>query len=77
MKKIKNQIKKIISDIMDIKTTKITSETNIFKDLNVDSLDIIEIAMAIEEKFKIEIPDEDLEKFNTITSISEYIHEKK
>ncbi|WP_261978876.1 acyl carrier protein [Buchnera aphidicola] len=77
MKNIQNQIKKIISKIMDIKKEEITETANIFTDLQVDSLDIIEIAMAIEEKFNIEIPDTVLEKFNTITFIVEYIQKNK
>ncbi|QCI27231.1 acyl carrier protein [Buchnera aphidicola] len=77
MKNIKNKIKKIISNIMEIEIKKIHDKTNLITDLKVDSLDIIEIIMAIEEKFNIEIPESEVEKFNTINFITEYIQKNK
>ncbi|CAL4321673.1 acyl carrier protein [Buchnera aphidicola] len=73
MQNIKQKIKKIISKIIETKDKKITSKTHLIHDLKIDSLDIIEMIMAIEEKFNIEIPDEEIENFQTIQSIIEYI----
>ncbi|CAL4042949.1 Acyl carrier protein [Buchnera aphidicola (Takecallis arundicolens)] len=77
MKKIKYEIKKIISNIMNIKIEKINEKTNLFEELKVDSLDMIEITMAIEEKFEIEIPDSDLENLYTIDLIVQYLQKNK
>ncbi|WP_343128037.1 acyl carrier protein [Buchnera aphidicola (Takecallis taiwana)] len=70
---MKNTIKTIVSKIMNVHIDKITEKTNLFTDLKADSLDMIEIAMAIEEKFKIDIPDSELEHLNTIDLITKYI----
>lgn len=55
----------------------ITSETSLMKDLEADSLDAVEIIMALEDEFGVEIPDEDAEKFKNIGDIAKYIEEKK
>lgn len=77
MQKITNEVKKIVSKIMNIKIENITEKTDLFKDIQADSLDMIEITMAIEEKFEIEIPDSDLENLNTISLIVQYIQKNK
>ena len=51
-------------------------ETHLMKDLEADSLDAVEIIMAIEDEFDIEVPDEDAEKFQTVTDIVKYVEEK-
>lgn len=55
----------------------ITPETSLMKDLEADSLDAVEIIMALEDEFDIEVPDEDAEKFKNIGDIANYIKEKK
>ncbi len=55
----------------------ITSKTSLMKDLEADSLDAVEIIMAIEDEFGVEISDEDAEKFKSIGDITNYIQENK
>ena len=55
----------------------ISMETNLMKDLEADSLDAVEIIMAIEDEFDIEIPDEDAEKFQTVEDLVKYVEENK
>ena len=76
MENIKERIKEIISKVLEIKITKIKSNSHLTNDLKIDSLDIIEVIMALEEEFQIEIPDEDIESFKTIESIMHYIKKK-
>ena len=55
----------------------VTPETNLMKDLEADSLDAVEIIMAIEEEFDIEIPDEDAEKFQLVGDLVRYVEEQQ
>lgn len=55
----------------------ITANTSLMKDLEADSLDAVEIIMALEDEFDIEVPDEDAEKFKNIGDITKYIEENK
>ena len=55
----------------------VTTESSIADDLGADSLDLLELGLAIEETFDLDIPDEDLEKFNTVQDIINYVSEKK
>ncbi|CAL4321839.1 acyl carrier protein [Buchnera aphidicola] len=73
MNKISNQIKKIISQKMEIPISKIHNDTHLSKDLNIDSLDMIEIIMTIEEKFNIEIPENISDSFESINFITKYV----
>lgn len=57
--------------------TEIAMSTSLMKDLEADSLDAVEIIMAIEDEFDIEIPDEDAEAFKNIGDIVRYVEEKK
>ncbi len=56
---------------------KITKETSMMRDLEADSLDAVEIIMAFEDEFDVEIPDEDAEAFNNIGDIVAYLEAKK
>lgn len=67
------KLKEIIIDILDIKEDKITHEATFLDDFGADSLDIVEIVMAMEEAFNIEIPDEDVEKISSVKDAAEYI----
>jgi len=60
------RIKKIIVDILGVDESKITEDSSFFDDLGTDSLDIVELIMAFEEEFDIEIPDADAEKIKTV-----------
>lgn len=71
------KVKSIIAEQLGISNdTVIGAETSLMKDLEADSLDAVEIIMAIEDEFDIEIPDEDAEKFLNIGDIIKYIEEK-
>jgi acyl carrier protein len=67
------KLKEIIIDILDIKEDKIVYGATFLDDFGADSLDIVEIVMAIEEAFDIEIPDEDVEKISSVKDAIEYI----
>ncbi len=67
------KLKEIIIDILDIKEDKIAYEATFLDDFGADSLDIVEIVMAMEEAFNIEIPDEDVEKISSVKDAVEYI----
>ncbi len=69
-------IKKIISEQLDINEIKIKIDSSIVNDLNIDSLDLVELIMSLEEQFEIEISDEDSQKFLTINDIINYVNLK-
>ena len=70
------KIKSIIVEQLSADDSAITMETSLMKDLEADSLDAVEIMMAIEDEFDIEIPDEDAEKFQSVGDIVRYVDEK-
>ncbi|AAM67894.1 acyl carrier protein [Buchnera aphidicola] len=76
MNNVEKKIKKIISKILNIKVEKILNNASFLDDLSADSLDIVELIMAIEEEFDIEISDEDAEKLNTVQKSIDYINNK-
>lgn len=72
-----DRVKKIlIEKLPDASEDKITPEASITDDLGADSLDVVELLMAIEEEFSIDIPDEDAEALTTVHKIVEYIENK-
>ena len=72
-----DQIKKILVETMDIEEEKITLDAKLKDDLNLDSLDSVELIISAEEEFGIEIPDEDVMNFKTVNDIVNYIEEHK
>lgn len=72
-----DQIKEILKDTMDIDESKITLDAKLKEDLELDSLDSVELIMSAEEEFEIEIPDEDVMNFKTVNDIVNYIEEHK
>jgi len=68
-----DRIKKIITDQLGVDESKITEDSSFIDDLGADSLDIVELIMAFEEEFDIEIPDEDAEKMKTIGDAVKYL----
>ena len=72
-----DQIKKILVETLDIEEEKITLDAKLKDDLNLDSLDSVELIMSAEEEFGIEIPDEDVMNFKTVNDIVNYIEEHK
>ncbi|MDR0569725.1 MAG: acyl carrier protein [Clostridiales Family XIII bacterium] len=71
------KIKEIIIEQLQADDAVITMETSLMKDLEADSLDAVEIIMAIEDEFDIEIPDEEAEKFQSIGDIVRFVEEQK
>ena len=71
-----DKIKKIIKDQLACDESAITADTNIMKDLEADSLDAVEIIMAIEDEFGIEISDDDAENFQTVGDIVGYVEDR-
>ena len=71
------EIKDIIIDQLQVEESEVTMDTNLMKDLSADSLDAVEIIMAIEEEYGIEIPDEDAETFQTVGDLVKYVEENK
>lgn len=70
-------IRDIIVEQLNVEESMITEDTNLMKDLEADSLDAVEIIMAIEEQFDIEIPDDEAEKFQTVGDLVEYVDTNK
>ncbi|QJC28051.1 acyl carrier protein [Enterobacteriaceae endosymbiont of Plateumaris braccata] len=71
------RVKKIISEQLDIKQEKIINTNAFIKDLGADSLDTVELVMALEEEFNTEISDEDAEKITTVQEAINYINNHK
>ena len=74
---IKAKIKKIVADHLGIEEEKVTPESKFIDDLGADSLDTVELVMAFEEKFGIEIPDDAAETIQTVQNAIDYINSKK
>ncbi len=70
------KVKEIISRQLGDPVEEIQDDKAVVEDLGADSLDVVELAMALEEKFGIEIPDEDMERMRTPRQIAEYIEGK-
>lgn len=72
------KVVEIIAEQLGLDSTEnITPQTSLMKDLEADSLDAVEIIMALEDEFSVEIPDEEAEKFKSIGDIANYIEENK
>ena len=71
------KVKEIIVDSLSCDESQVTMEANLKDDLEADSLDAVEVIMALEDKYDIEIAEEDAENFKTIDDIVNYIEENK
>ncbi|MBC9783360.1 MULTISPECIES: acyl carrier protein [Heliobacterium] len=76
MSSIFEKVKAIVVEQLGVDEEEVNMETS-FEDLNADSLDIVELVMALEEEFDIEIPDEDAEKIKTVGAAVDYIKENQ
>ncbi len=76
MSNIEERVKEIIAEQLGVKKEEIKPESSFVDDLGADSLDTVEIVMALEEEFGIEIPDEDAEKLATFGEAVQYIEDK-
>ena len=79
MSSIEERVKKIVVEQLGVKEDEVTNSASFVDDLGADSLDTVELVMAFEEEFGIEIPDEDAEKITRVKEAVEYIesHSKK
>lgn len=73
---LQKRLKNIVADRLGVDESLITPEASFVDDLNADSLDLVELIMTLEEEFKIEIPDEDAEKLQTIGDAMDYLEER-
>lgn len=76
MAEVDGKVKKIISEQLGVAEADVKPESSFVNDLGADSLDTVELVMALEEEFGIEIPDEDAEKIATVQNAIEYIKAK-
>lgn len=74
---IESQVKDIIATQLSVEPEKVTSEAKFIEDLGADSLDIVELVMAFEDKFSVEVPDEDTEKLKSVKDVVDYIEQHK
>lgn len=70
------KVKDIIVDQLGVDPDKVKLEASFIDDLGADSLDIVELVMAMEEEFDLEIPDEDAEKLKTVADVANYLDAK-
>ena len=74
-KPIDQRVKDIIVEQLGVKPDQVTPEAKFIEDLGADSLDTVELIMALEEEFSIEVPDEQAEKLTTVGDVVKYIEE--
>ena len=70
------KVKRVIVDQLGVAEDAVTNEATFLDDLGADSLDVVELIMALEEEFDIEIPDEEVEKAITVKDVVDYISEQ-
>jgi len=73
MENIEQRVKKIVAEQLGVKEDEIKNESSFVDDLGADSLDTVELVMALEEEFETEIPDEDAEKITTVQQAIDYV----
>jgi acyl carrier protein len=71
------KVKEIIANELGVEIEKVTDDASFVEDLGADSLDTVELVMAFEEEFSIEIPDEDAEKMQSVGDAIRYLQEKQ
>ena len=76
-KTIEQRVKEIIVNELGVEAEKVTEDASFVEDLGADSLDTVELVMAFEEEFDIEIPDEDAEKLQTVGDAMRYLKENQ
>ncbi|MBP6700362.1 MAG: acyl carrier protein [Halioglobus sp.] len=73
MSSIEERVKKIVAEQLGVKEEEVQAEASFVEDLGADSLDTVELVMALEEEFETEIPDEEAEKITTVRLAIDYI----
>ncbi|UCC14967.1 MAG: acyl carrier protein [Gammaproteobacteria bacterium] len=76
MSSIEEQVKNIVAEQLGVKEEEVTADASFVDDLGADSLDTVELVMALEEAFECEIPDEEAEKITTVQQAIDYVKER-
>ena len=76
MSSIEERVKKIVAEQLGVKEEEVQTDASFVEDLGADSLDTVELVMALEEEFETEIPDEDAEKIKTVQQAIDYITQR-
>jgi acyl carrier protein len=76
-KSIEERVKDIIVDQLGVSADQVTSEAKFVEDLGADSLDTVELVMALEEEFDVEVPDDEAEKLQAVSDVVAFITSKK
>jgi acyl carrier protein len=76
MKELEDKVKDIIVEELGVERDKLAEGASFMEDLGADSLDTVELVMAFEKEFDIDIPDEEAEKLRTVGDALKYLHEK-
>ena len=74
MSSIEDRVKKIVAEQLGVKADEVQASASFVEDLGADSLDTVELVMALEEEFETEIPDEEAEKITTVQLAMDYIN---
>jgi acyl carrier protein len=77
MSSIEAQVKSIVAEQLGVKEDEVTNDASFVDDLGADSLDTVELVMALEEEFETEIPDEDAEKITTVQQAIDFVSARK
>jgi acyl carrier protein len=73
---LESKVRKIIADRLQVDEASVTTSASFVEDLGADSLDLVELVMAFEEEFKLEIPDQDAETMKTVGTAVDYLKKK-
>mgnify|MGYP003488208353 CR=1 FL=1 len=76
MSNVEDRVKDIIVEELGVEREKLTNEASFMEDLGADSLDTVELVLAFEKEFDIDIPDEEAEKLRTVGDALKYLHDK-
>ena len=76
-KPIEQKVKDIIVEQLGVNADQVTADAKFIEDLGADSLDTVELVMALEEEFSIEVPDEEAEKLQSVGDVIKYIEDKQ
>jgi acyl carrier protein len=77
MKTVEDRVKTVVSEQLGLKIGEVANAANFVEDLGADSLDVVELVMALEEEFETEITDDEAEKLQTVQSIIDYVEKAK
>lgn len=73
---MKDQIQQLLTEVTGLPASSLKAEANLLRDLGLDSLDIVDLVLKMEDQFSISIPDDDYPKLQTVGQINEYVEQK-